>query len=322
MATGRIYFHSPCFDGIVSAVLAWDFLEKTEGWVGPLLRSVNYERRGSWLREPLEQPAAVVDFLYHPGAQFWADHHLTSFVEADARAHYNARRDRCLIYDEGADSCAGLLWRRLHTDFGHRNPRYAELVTWADKIDAARYESVEEATSSDAPALRLALGLAVGNAAHYSESVVDALHNLSLSEVADLPDMRQRYSDARARFDAGLDRFKRSARLEDDGIVVFDIDGAGTLVSRYAPYRVYPEARYSVGIVRGENGAKLTAMRNPWREFPSVPLGRIAERLGGGGHQRIGAVMFQGQQAARSGAALDEFLRELRKAERAASSQP
>ena len=45
MATGRIYFHSPCFDGIVSAVLAWDFLDYPLG-----LRGLGVRARLRWVR--------------------------------------------------------------------------------------------------------------------------------------------------------------------------------------------------------------------------------------------------------------------------------
>src|SRR2546427_6032818 len=118
MATGKIYFHSPCFDGVVSAVLVWDFLEKRDGWVNTLLRTVNYGQRDLWLSERLEEPCAVVDFLYHPGAQFWADHHPTAFLTAAAQRDFDNREDSRLIYDATADSCAGLLWRRFDTEFG------------------------------------------------------------------------------------------------------------------------------------------------------------------------------------------------------------
>jgi hypothetical protein len=74
----RLYFHSPCFDGIASAVLAWDFLEERSGWRTPALHPVNYDVRQTWLEKLLDRPAAVVDFLYHPDVEFWADHHLTS----------------------------------------------------------------------------------------------------------------------------------------------------------------------------------------------------------------------------------------------------
>ena len=71
MPNGTLYFHSACFDGLVSAVLAWVFLE-TKDWQFQGFIPVNYDVRTMWLSDPLKTPAAVVDFLYHPDADFWA----------------------------------------------------------------------------------------------------------------------------------------------------------------------------------------------------------------------------------------------------------
>jgi hypothetical protein len=318
--TGSLYFHSPCFDGIVSAVLAWDFLDVQDGWTNPALRPVNYDLRETWLSQRLEQPAAVVDFLYHRGIEFWADHHPTAFLTRTARADFEKRENARLIYDQGAGSCAALLWERLYKVFGHRNVRYAELVRWADKIDSARYASVEEAMISRAPALRLTRGLALGHTAGYCESLVRALRDKSLEEVADLREARERFEQVQTLAVLGLDKFKRGAHLEEDGIVVFDVDGRGVIVSRYAPFYFFPEARYSAGILRGESGAKVTVMRNPWREFAGVPLGRIAERLGGGGHQRVGSIVLRGRRVGRGASLLSTLISEIRKAERSVAT--
>ena len=324
MATGSLYFHSPCFDGVASAVLTWDFLEERQGWETPVFRPVGYDIRQTWLEKPLGQPAAVVDFLYHPDARFWADHHLTTFLTTTAREDFQrpVGTDRLLIYDQHAASCAGLLWRRLAHDFGHQNPRYAELVQWAEKIDAARYASVEEAITSSAPALRLSLGFALGDTERYVETLVRELRNKPLEVVADLPEPRNRFKRARDLVELGLDHFKRSAHLETDGIVIFDVDGQGAIVSRYAPYRFFPDARYSAGIVRWPGGARITAMRNPWREFPSVPLGRLAEALGGGGHERVGSIVVSGDRVAEAPSILARLVGGIREAERNASRRP
>src|SRR5207248_274718 len=85
-----------------------------------------------------------------------------------------------------------------------------------------------------------------------------------------------------------------AVRQTPEGVVIFDIEGKDIMVNRYAPFYFFPEARYSAGIVRRDDGgAKLTAMRNPWIEFPSAPLGELCARLGGGGHQRVGSVLVQ-----------------------------
>jgi len=312
----HFYFHSPCFDGIVSAVLAWDFLETRQGWTSPILHRVNYDLRESWLSSKLESPCAVVDFLYHPQAEFWADHHLTTFLDEESRKHFERRKGPALVYDERADSCAGLLWSYLAREFNHRNSRYNEMVQWAEKIDAARYESVQEAIFSSAPALRISAGLALGSAEGYCEELVRAFRSRSLEQIADRPEVQARFERVQTLTQAGLDRFTAAARLENDGIVVFDVDGKGALISRYAPYYFFPEARYSAGIVRWEGGTKITTMRNPWREFDSVSLGKICEKLGGGGHQRVGSIMLRGERAGEASSMLDRLLTEMRREEK------
>ncbi len=319
---GHLYFHSPCFDGIVSAVLAWDFLETRQGWAPVTFHPVNYHLRERWLSSTLEKPCAIVDFLYNPQAVFWADHHLTTFLDEDARRDFERRTSQTLVYDNRADSCAGLLWRHLAGELGYRNSRYEAIVRWAEKTDAARYESVHEAIFSHAPALRINTGLALGDQQGYCEGLVRALRERTLEEVADFPDVQRRFAEVQSLMQVGLDRFSKAARLESDGIVVFDVDTKGAIISRYAPYYFFPDARYSAGIVRRDGGATITAMRNPWREFQSVFLGKICEELGGGGHRRVGSVVLRGHAACEASAILDRLLAEIRRQESTAAQGP
>ena len=313
---GHIYFHAPCFDGLVSAGLTWDFLEQTQDWSVPLLPAVNYDLRDNWLASNLARPCAVVDFLYHPQADFWADHHLTTFLTDAVREDFKRRQGPAIVYDDQAGSCAILLWRHLAKTFDHRNDSYADLVKWADKIDAARYESVSEAIFPAAPASRISLGLGFGDRDGYCAGLVEALRKQRLEEVAELAEVKRRFNQARSLIEAGLDRFKAGARLEKDGIVVFDVDGKDTIISRYAPFYFFPEARYSAGIVRWEGVAKITVMRNPWREFEGVPLGSICEQVGGGGHRRVGSVVLRGERVVEAVGILNFVLSEIGRLER------
>jgi len=293
-------------------VLTWDFLETREGWGQVTLHPVNYHLGDGWLASSLEEPSAVVDFLYHPQAAFWADHHLTTFLTTQAREDFESRQGPALVYDPSAGSCAGLLWRHLAAGFGYRNPRYEQLVAWAEKTDAARYDSVEEAILPSSPALRISAGLALDGREEYCEGLVGALRRMTLEEVANLPEVRRRYEEVQALTRAGLARFQLGSRSEEDEIVVFDVDSKGVIINRYAPYYFFPDARYSAGIVRWEDGVKITAMRNPWREFESVPIGRICEKLGGGGHRRVGSVILKGGRVAEATTLLDRLLTEIR----------
>jgi hypothetical protein len=319
MAAGNLYFHSPCFDGIVSAVLAWDFLEAKEGWTNPTLRQVNYDIRDTWLAQALHEPASVVDFLYHPMASFWADHHLSTFLTDAARQDFlRPSAKRLLIYDSRFGSCAALLWERFYKSFNHRTLRFQEIVEWADKIDSASYSSIEEVIHPTAPALQLNLTLTLQPAAGYCETLVRDLRNRSLRDVTSLPGPRSRFEQASVLLDAGLSRFKQNAYLDHDGVVVFDVDTKDVIVSRYAPFHFFPDARYSIGITRWPQGGKITAMRNPWKAFQSVPLGKIAEKLGGGGHQRVGSIILRGTRLASARSLLNRFLDEMRRLDKLA----
>lgn len=311
MTEGHVYFHSPCFDGIASAVLVTDWMESQRGWSHSCLHVVNYHLRNQWLAETLQRPCATVDFLFHPESDFWADHHSTTFM-GDSRPPVG--KQEYFVYDRSAGSCAGLLWRHLMRVFGYRNRRFSELVQWAEKIDAARYDSVEETLSAGAPALRINAALSQSRGDDFPAGLVRLLRTLSVSEVADFPEVKGRFERFKILSDLGLTRFKQASWLEDD-IVVFDVDAMDVTVNRYAPYQFYPQARYSAGVVRTSEGAKITVMRNPWLEFKSAPLGEICERYGGGGHERVGAILLKGTNVVEAKKVLNHVVGEIRRYE-------
>lgn len=252
---------------------------------------VNYDVRTTWLETRLTD-AAVVDFLFHPDADFWVDHHATSFLnEADRLRASEDRRDRLRLYDAESSSCALLLWEHLRA-YVSDPTRYASMVSWADKIDAARYVDVQEAVLGSDPAIVINLSLVLGDDHQYCELLLRGLRHGTLDQVAAMPEVRQRAQAVTRLTKLGLRIVKEAIHLEAAGIAVFDVtEHEGVIVNRYAPYLFYPEARYSVGIVRSTKGAKITAMRNPWREFESVELGNIFAGFGGGGHRRVASLL-------------------------------
>jgi hypothetical protein len=310
--------HFPCFDGLISGVLALKFLE-AEGWSFSRIEPLNYNVRSTWLQSSLPPRTAVVDFLFHPDAKFWADHHITTFLTEQVRQQFQAAQsdgnhDRSWLYDANQRSCAMLLWEKLGDHFGPQANRLREMVVWADKIDSASYQSVEEAILGDAPALQVNASLILGNTPDYCAFLLHALKEKTLVQVAALPEVSLRYREVRVRMRRGLDRFAGAASLEAGEIVVFDVNAfPGDIISRYSPFHFYPEARYSVGATRDEHGARITAMRNPWRAFPSVPLGALFERYGGGGHERVGAAILANREAGEVTRILHELLETIRR---------
>jgi hypothetical protein len=298
--SATLYFHYPCFDGLVSAVLAWEFLETHENWHVSEFVPANYKLRSRWLKDKLKKPCVIVDFLYHPRADFWADHHQTSMLTEKVEADFQKRRGKTpLFFDDRAPSCATLLFRHLKRFLVHK-PHFREMVYWAEKIDSAAYASVEEAILGDSPALRVSRSLLLeeeANGPGYAYYLLEQMRAHDLSYVAGLHEVAQREKQARRTLQRGLKKAKATTRIEPGDIVIMDVRKSNNqMISRYAPYHVAPHARYSIGIVRSPDSIGITAMRNPWRDFKSVALGRVFEKFGGGGHQRVGAVRLSPDQ--------------------------
>jgi hypothetical protein len=295
MRNSTLYFHYPCFDGLISAVLASEFLESHEGWHITEFEPVDYTVRDTWLSTDLTKPAAVVDFLYHPQAEFWADHHQTSILTTAAREDFERRKQKDrVLFDPRAKSCASLLYRTLRRFLGHK-PHFKDMAVWAEKIDAAKYSSVKEAILGDAPALRIARTLSVDDDAgqDYARFLLREMRDHDLAQVADLREVKNREDRIRRSILNGLERVKATLRLERGGVAVFDArPKRDQVISRYAPYYFQPRARYSIAVVRSDGGIRITAMRNPWLNFRSIPLGKTFAKFGGGGHERVGALQL------------------------------
>src|ERR1700686_3869824 len=106
MKSSTLYFHYPCFDGLVSGVLACEFLEKRKDWNIGELHPVDYTMRDTWLASELRTPCAIVDFLYHSRAEFWA---LTI-----TRPLCLAKRPRQIFSaEEGRLACCSMIGRAL-----------------------------------------------------------------------------------------------------------------------------------------------------------------------------------------------------------------
>jgi len=305
-----LYLHFPCFDGIVSAVLVSLFLEKSRGWRFKRIEPVNYGLKKTWLDTSLPERSVVVDFLYHPHAEFWADHHPTTFLTEQVKADFEQRRGAFRIYDKQSGSCALLLWRNVGETFrGDR--RLEEMVHWAEKIDSAAYDSVEEAFSSVHPALILSRSLAVDADHQYCTFLVNRLRRTSLQEVARAEAVQTRFGRAQDLGWLGLERVRQTVRLEGD-VAVFEANGEGALINRYSAYYFYPKAHYSIGVTRTEHSVVVTSMRNPWLDFESLNLGEFMREFGGGGHQRVGSVVLGKERGVEAHGIVERLLEKLK----------
>jgi len=285
-------------DGVASACLMSEVLEAAGHEVHPV--PIGYAARNAWLKDPGDGSFAVCDFLYHPRAVAWADHHPTAFERPADEAHWRGRVDTGWFwYDPSARSCAALL-QRVAAERGVDVSHLEDLAALATKTDSADYSSPEEAVYGQSPGLRLARALVHEPTDSWLEELVRVLRSADISSVAKRPEVVRRVHAADERMGIALKRLG-SRLLVESGVARFTWDLSWGPLNRYAPYLLAPNARYSIGVLLDERAdtSKVTAMRNPWLSFQSIPLGQLMGEYGGGGHERVGSVVLTGDARAR-----------------------
>ena len=294
--SATIYLHFPCFDGIVSGALAVLFLGKLHGWRFDSINAVNYDLQANWLNTRLPRHSCVVDFLYHPEAEFWCDHHTTTFLNPTLRTDFAARQKTLQIYDQESRSSARLLWNRGAAVLGPV-ARLEEMVDWADRIDAADYDDVNQALFGAHPALQISRSLAVDADSQYCDFLVRRLCVSSMRDLAAFSEVQRRVVQADELSREGLSRVEKHVHRHGN-IAVFDVLTENISVNRYSAFYFHPNVQYSIGTFRSGGSITERVNANPWLRFHCPNLGEMmraaAESSGlhcaGGGHERVGSL--------------------------------
>lgn len=291
-----VYLHFPCFDGIVSGALTILLLSKLRGWRFDSIRGINYDQSGDWVNTHLARHSCVVDFLYHPEAEVWCDHHSTTFLNSELRANFERASHGYHWYDEQSRSTARVIWNKCADTLG-RAARLEDMVNWADKIDAADYYDVNEALFGSHPALRVSRSLSIDADSQYCDFLVRALCDLSLSEVAAQNQVKRRVAQANELCREGLTRVRESIH-QYGNVALFDVATDNASVNRYSAFYIHPDAHYSIGTFRSGDSTTVRVNANPWLLFRSPNLGEMmrsaAKTAGllsaGGGHAQVGSI--------------------------------
>jgi hypothetical protein len=292
----RILYHGNCFDGCASAAYLGRFLQAR---LGPGLGAIAHVPLQHQAGNPIPPDAfaadvnAIVDFRYSPSPRldWWFDHHQSAFQPASDRAHFEADRSGQRFWDPTAPSCTGFIARVTRERFGFEAGDLAELVRWADVIDAAAFPSAEVAVKLEEPALRIMTFLEATRDPGAPGRLIDALRTRSLAEVAAEPWVLEPLAPALERHFRSIDAVRAAARL-DGGVAFLDLAAAGLETgNKFVLYWLFPAARYTVTVSHDPKRAKVSVGSNPWARPPRAhDIARICERYGGGGHPVVGAV--------------------------------
>jgi len=175
--------------------------------------------------------------------------------------------------------------------------RLEEMVDWADRIDTADYDDVNQALFGLHPALQISRSLGVDADSNYCDFLVRALCNLSMRELAAHPEVQRRVVQADELNKEGLSRVEKQIHLHCN-IAVFDVLTENVSVSRYSAFYFHPDVQYSIGTFRSQDSITVRVNANPWLRFHCPNLGEMMRaaaesadlHCAGGGHERVGSV--------------------------------
>ena len=293
----RIHYHRD-FDGMVSAAVLATILREKRG-EDPRWSSVNYDQRTDWAGFSAGERFAIVDFHFHPRAEYWFDHHPTTFLTPELRAQYvPSERWR---WDESSPSCPPLVLQHAREHWNYEpSARFVEMAKWSNVIDAARYTSVEQAVFGDEAALRIARALTVAPSSEWLDEIVGAMTSADLEQVAKRSDVEKCFQRAARNRDKALEQFPPTVESKQDKVLVFDASSNQIRRERFAAFYHHPEIYYSVGVIPTRSGYHVSCGENPWNTPPvRVHVGEIMETYGGGGHRAVGGANPPDLQAAR-----------------------
>ncbi len=263
---------------------------------------VNYYLLPQWIDENFfakhklfkgkRNPAIVVDFLYHPQAAFWFEHHPTTFKRASWKKNF--RSDKQHRLEPERPSCTHLVYASLKKEFGWKPAQHlTELVKWLDVIDGARYRSARQTIEIKEPALQVNefVDMKLHGAAE-DAWIINMLATQPLSKIARIPRVANFVKRLRKKYAAGLAFIKKKTQVI--GKVGF-IDRTGSLLEfpHYGLYYEFPRINYFVRVSNRDGLCHVNAGISPWKKGNgTIHIGKLLMPFGGGGHETVGGVEF------------------------------
>jgi len=294
----RLLFHRD-FDGICSAAVFLSYAKAsflTED-AGVELTPVDYEIKKSWSDLVLNEPTAILDFLFHPQAQWWYDHHDTAFVRTDWQLSFTT--DQCHVWNTSYKSCPRLIVDSIEDNALRQRleSRFSDYLLWCDIVDSASYESAEQLMKCREPALQINLSLATDRSVDYFNFLVHSFAENSLEGVAASPRVRECFLRAFSWQDKAVSHIKNTAEV-GNRVAFIDLTEREGLFHRYAAFYIWPDLKFQIAAYKLGGQMKITIGSNPWLPFAGPDLGDIAEDFGGGGHARVAGIALNSRKRA------------------------
>lgn len=309
--------HGHCFDGVASAVVFTRFWQQHYredgafryfacGYGAAQQKPESVFRKGA--------TNAVLDYQYSGSKllNWYFDHHRTAFQTPELRANFEARRDEGrFFFDETYSSCTKLIDDVAREHFSIELD-LKELVEWADRVDAARFDSATEAVERSHPVLKLVSVIEQHGEGDFLSKIIKRLGSKPLLEVAESQTVRTKYAPIEARQKEYSERVRSRGKVVGQVALVDLTEKITKTVGKFVAYAAFPDCTYSVLIGRLNSGLKISVGYNPWSNRErTVDISAICARHGGGGHPFVGGISLGADQTEKAVALANNIVTEL-----------
>ncbi len=257
----------------------------------------------------------LTNLPYVPTCHLCFDHHDSETIRNEGSNPAN------LILDENADSAA----RVVYNYFGGEK-RFPEidrdLMVAVDKADAACFSREEILNPQGWTLISFLMDARTGlgrfrdfRVSNYQlmMDLIDHCKTLTIDQVLQLPDVRERvelYQEHRDRF---IDQIQRCSTVHDN-VVVLDLRDEETIFAgnRFMIYSLFPQCNISVHVLWGlrKQNTVFAIGKSILNRSSQLNIGELALRYGGGGHVAAGTCQISNEDAPRILAELVDQLRD------------
>ncbi len=293
----RVLYHDHCFDGSAAAAFVTRFLS-CKFYRGAEFEYTGLAHRADQLFEDSlfdGDVNVIVDFKYatHPKVTWWFDHHQSAFLSPEDAEHFRQDTSGRKFLDPSYRSCTKFISTLVKDRFGFEAPELDELITWADIVDGALYDSAESAVEMNAPAMKLTLVIEGSKGPHLVQKIIRLMQRQKLVEIIADPEIEAEYNRLHKTHLRNIDLIRKAGSC-DQGVIYFDLVDYGIEgYNKFIPYYLFPDSAYTVSVSTSSFRTKVSVGSNPWvREPLRHNLATICERYGGGGHPKVGAISF------------------------------
>jgi oligoribonuclease NrnB/cAMP/cGMP phosphodiesterase (DHH superfamily) len=297
----NIYFHND-FDGYVSCAIIFDFLNKNNAKIQSL-NLAYYDYKNKWSNINLKKNAVVLDFLYHPQAYLWFDHHKTTFITKEWEKIFKKKKNKYHYFNINYASCAHLVLDSLKKDFNYKpSKNILNLVYWADIIDRANYKSPLQTIELKDPALQIDAYIDNYKGKKPLKWLIKDLSKKSLKETASNIKIQKLVKKEKEKINKLLKFYYKNLKIYYDKIGFIDISAKhnknGYL--RYIPFYLAPQIIYNITLKKIDSFYALSLGANPWkRNKNKINIGEfLRKNFGGGGHKNVGGAEFKNKKTA------------------------